>query len=60
MPKDLVENLKFENLSLVLKHDMLLRSHEKLIDDHNMLNIVHEVVIANINFFDLTNARVFN
>jgi hypothetical protein len=39
---------------------MLLCSHEKLIDDHNMLNIVHEVVIANINFFNLTNARVFN
>jgi hypothetical protein len=30
------------------KHDMLLYSHENLMDDHILLNIAHEVVIENL------------
>jgi hypothetical protein len=48
--KDQVERLKIENLAFQKKHDMLLCSHENLMDDYIMLNITHEVVIANLKF----------
>jgi uncharacterized small protein (DUF1192 family) len=46
--KDQVERLKIETLAFQDKHDMLLCSHENLMDDHIMLNIAHEVVIENL------------
>jgi uncharacterized small protein (DUF1192 family) len=46
--KDQVEKLKIENLAFQEKHDMLLCSHENLMDDHIMLNIAHEFVIENL------------
>jgi hypothetical protein len=46
--KDHVDRLKIENLAFQEKHDMLLCYHENLMDDHIMLNIAHEVVIANL------------
>jgi hypothetical protein len=48
--KDQVKKLKIENLAFQEKHDMLLCSHEKLMDDHIMLNIAHEVEIENLKF----------
>jgi hypothetical protein len=46
--KDQVEKLKDENLAFQEKRDILLYSHENLMDDHIMLNITHEVVIENL------------
>jgi hypothetical protein len=46
--KDQVEKLKVENLAFQEKYDMLLCSHENIMDDHIMLNIAHEVVIENL------------
>jgi hypothetical protein len=46
--KDQVEKLKVENLAFQDKYDMLLSSHENLMDDHIILNIAHEVVIENL------------
>jgi predicted nuclease with TOPRIM domain len=46
--KDQVEKLKDENLAFQDKYDMLLYTHENLIDDHIILNIAHEVVIENL------------
>jgi hypothetical protein len=46
--KDRVEKLKDENLTFQEKYDMLLYSHENLMDDHIILNIAHEVVIENL------------
>jgi hypothetical protein len=46
--KDHVEKLKVENLAFQDKYDMLLCSHENLMDDHIILNIAHEVVIENL------------
>jgi hypothetical protein len=46
--KDQVEKLKIENLAFQAKYDMLLCSHENIMDDHIMLNIAHEVVIENL------------
>jgi hypothetical protein len=46
--KDQVEKLKVENLAFQEKYDMLLCSHENLMDDHIMLNIAHEVVVENL------------
>jgi hypothetical protein len=46
--KDQVEKLKIENLAFQEKHDLLLCSHKNLMDDHIMLNIVHEVMIENL------------
>jgi hypothetical protein len=43
--KDQVEKLKVKNRAFQEKYDMLLCSHENLMDDHTMLNIAHEVVI---------------
>jgi hypothetical protein len=46
--KDQVEKLKFENLSCQDKYNMLLYSHENLMDDHIILNVAHEVVLENL------------
>jgi hypothetical protein len=46
--KDQIEKLKDENLAFQQKYDMLLCSHENLMDDHIILNITHEVVIENL------------
>jgi hypothetical protein len=46
--KDQVEKLKVENLAFQEKYDMLLCSHENLMDDHIILNIAYEVVIENL------------
>jgi hypothetical protein len=46
--KDQVEKLKNENLAFQEKYDMLLCSHENLMDNHVILNIAHEVVIENL------------
>jgi hypothetical protein len=46
--KDQVERLKIENLAFQEKHNMLLYSHKNLMDGHIMLDIAHEVVIANL------------
>jgi hypothetical protein len=46
--KDQLEKLKIENLAFQEKLDMLLYSHENLMDNHIMLNITHEVVIENL------------
>jgi hypothetical protein len=46
--KDQVEKLRVENLAFQEKYDMLICSHENLMDDHIMLNIAHEVVIENL------------
>jgi hypothetical protein len=46
--KDRIEKLKVENLAFQEKYDMLLCSHENLMDDHIILNIAHEVVIENL------------
>jgi hypothetical protein len=46
--KDQVEKIKMKNLASQEKHDMLLCSHENLMNDHIMLNISHEVVITNL------------
>src|SRR5688500_4374517 len=46
--KDQVEKLKVENLAFQDKYDMLLSSHENLMDDHIILNVAHEVVIENL------------
>jgi hypothetical protein len=46
--KDQVEKLKIENLAFQEKYDMLLCSHENLMDDHIILDITHEVVIENL------------
>jgi hypothetical protein len=48
--KDQVERLKIEKLAIQEKHDMLLCSHENLMNDHIMLDIAHEVVIENLKF----------
>jgi hypothetical protein len=46
--KNQVEKLKVENLAFQDKYDMLLCSHENLMDDHIILNIAHDVVIENL------------
>jgi hypothetical protein len=44
-----VELLNLEKLAIGEKYDMLSHSHNKLVDDHIMLDIAHEVVITNLN-----------
>jgi hypothetical protein len=44
-----VELLNLEKLALGEKYDMLSYSHNKLVGDHIMLDIVHEVVITSLN-----------
>jgi hypothetical protein len=44
-----VELLNLEKLALGEKYDMLSYSHNKLVDDHIMLDIAHEIVITSLN-----------
>jgi hypothetical protein len=44
-----VEILNLEKLALGEEYDMLSYSHNKLVDDHIMLDIAHEVVITSFN-----------
>jgi hypothetical protein len=46
--KDQVERLKIGNLAFQEKYDILLCSHKKLMDDHIMLYVSHEVVTTNL------------
>jgi hypothetical protein len=50
MLKSQVETLNLEKLALSEKYDMLSYSHNELVDDHIMLNIVHEVVMTSLNY----------
>jgi hypothetical protein len=49
MLRSQVEIINLEKLSLGEKYDMLSYSHNKLVDDHIMLDVAHEVVITNLN-----------
>jgi hypothetical protein len=49
MLRSQVEMMNLEKLALGEKHDMLLYSHSKLVDDHIMLDIAHKVVITSLN-----------
>jgi hypothetical protein len=49
MLRSQVEMINLEKLALGEKYDMLSYSHCKLVDDHIMLDVVHEVVITNLN-----------
>jgi hypothetical protein len=49
MLKRQVEILNLEKFALGEEYDMLSYSHNKLVDDHIMLNVAHEVIIANLN-----------
>jgi hypothetical protein len=44
-----VEILNLEKLALGEEYDMFSYSHNKLVDDHIMLDVAHEVIIANLN-----------
>lgn len=52
MLKNLEEKLKIENLALLEKYDMLSCSHEKLHDDHIMLDTAHEVIITSFKSYE--------
>jgi hypothetical protein len=49
MLRSQVEMINLEKLALGEKYDVLSYSHNKLVDDHIMLDVAHEVVIANLN-----------
>jgi hypothetical protein len=49
MLKSQVEMINLEKLALSEKYDMLSYSHNELVDDHIMLDVAHEDVIANLN-----------
>jgi hypothetical protein len=49
MLRSQVEMINLEKLALGEKYDMLSYSHSKLVDDHIMLDVAHEVVITNLN-----------
>jgi hypothetical protein len=49
MLKSQVETMDLVKRALGKKYDMLSYSHNKLVDDHIMLNVAHEVIIANLN-----------
>jgi hypothetical protein len=49
MHKSQVEMINLEKLALSEKYDMLSYSHNESVDDHIMLDVAHEVVIANLN-----------
>ena len=49
MLKSQVEMINLEKIALSEKYDMLSYSHNELVDDHIMLDVAHEVVIANLN-----------
>jgi hypothetical protein len=44
-----VELLSHDKLALTEKYDSLSYSHDNLLDRHIMLNVAHEVIIANLN-----------
>jgi hypothetical protein len=46
--KSQVEMINLEKLALSEKYDMLSYSHNELVDDHIMLDVAHEVVIASL------------
>jgi hypothetical protein len=48
MLRSQVEMMNLEKLALGEKYDMLSYSHSKLVDDHIMLDIAHEVVITSL------------
>jgi hypothetical protein len=52
MLKEQIETLKLEKLAICEKYDMLSYSHEKLLDDHIMLETAHEVIIASFNSYE--------
>jgi hypothetical protein len=49
MLRSQVEMMNLEKLALGENYDMLSYSHSKLVDDHIMLDIAHEVVITSLN-----------
>jgi hypothetical protein len=49
MLKSQVEMINLEKLALSEKYDMISYSHNELVDDHIMLDVAHEDVIANLN-----------
>jgi hypothetical protein len=49
MLRSQVEMINLEKLVLSEKYDRLSYSHSKLVDNHIMLNVAHEVVITNLN-----------
>jgi hypothetical protein len=49
MLRSQVEMINLEKLALGERYDMLSYSHSKLVDDHVMLDVAHEVVITNLN-----------
>jgi hypothetical protein len=49
MLRSQVEMINLEKLALGEKYDMLSYCHSKLVDDHIMLDVAHEVVITNLN-----------
>jgi hypothetical protein len=48
MLKNTIKKLNIENLTLQEKHDMLVCSHNKFMDSHIMLEMVHEIVLTNL------------
>jgi hypothetical protein len=44
-----IELLSHDKLALTKKYDSLSYSHDNLLDRHIMLNVAHEVIIANLN-----------
>jgi hypothetical protein len=48
MLKDTIEKLKYDNIALQERHDMLLCSQNEFMDDRIMLDITHEVVLTNL------------
>jgi hypothetical protein len=49
MLRSQVEMMNLEKLALGEKYDMFSYSHNKLVDDHIMLDIAHDVVITSLN-----------
>jgi hypothetical protein len=43
--------LNLEKFVLCEKHDVLSYSHNKMIDDHIMLDVAHEVVLVSLNSY---------
>jgi hypothetical protein len=63
MLRSQVEMINLEKLALGEKYDMLSYSHNKLVDDHIILDVAHEVVITNLNSCELhscTNTHLDN
>jgi hypothetical protein len=41
--------LNLEKLALCERHDMLSYSHDKLLDDHIMLDVSHSIIMDSLN-----------